>query len=118
MQFICRNKFLIDVVVIIAIVVEIVIGYIINKISDAEFNLLSKHNIILLVILVILVSILIGCKLIENHASKHIQKKRLQKAFQENGGYEAVVEEMKSCIKKHDYKTIRELKKVVDFVEK
>lgn len=113
-----KKKVKIDTFIIIGILVELPIGIIINIMSDKEFNLLSKHNIILFAILAVLVIILIVCRLTENHVSKHMERKRLQKAFQDNGGYEAVVEEMKICIQKHDYKTIRELKKIVDFVEK
>lgn len=38
--------------------------------------------------------------------------------FQENGGYEVLADEMKICIRNHDIKAIRELKRMADIIEK
>ncbi len=118
MRFVHKNKRAINAVLIISMILDIFIGFIINKISDAAFNLRSTHNIVLLVIFVVAIIALICCKLIETSSSTRLKNKKLQKAFQDNGGYEAVVDEMKSCIKKHDLKSLKELKKMVDLIEK
>ncbi len=118
MTFILKNKRAINVVLIISIVLDVLIGFIVNKISGEAFSIKSAHNIILLLFLIMAVAALICCKLIEFNVSTTARNKKLQKAFQENGGYETIVDEMKSCIKRHDLRTLKDLKRMVDIIEK
>ena len=118
MNFFLKHKTKINIVIIVSIILDIVIGFMINKISSEEFDITARHNIIILVILAILIVFLIVCKIVESNTSARAKTKRLQKAFQDNGGYEAVVDEMKNCIKTHDLKSMKELKKMVEIIEK
>lgn len=113
-----KKKTWINVIGSISIIVELIAGFVINKMSSDGFDFWSRHNIALYVVLVITVIIMMFCKFHENNVSKRAKQQKLQKAFQDNGGYEAVVDEMKNCISRHDFRTIRELKKIVDYVEK
>ena len=40
------------------------------------------------------------------------------KAFLDHGGYDLVAEEAKECIKKRDYRSLKDLKKMIDLVER
>lgn len=118
MNFFLKHKTKINVVIIISIILDVIIGFMINKISSDEFDITARHNIVILVILSVLIVALIVCKIIESNTSTRAKTKRLQKAFQDNGGYEAVVDEMKNCIKQHDLKSMKELKKMVELIER
>ena len=118
MNFFLKHKTKFNIAIIVSIILDVIIGFIINKISSDEFDITAPHNIVLLLILAVLIVALIVCKIIESSNSTRAKTKRLQKAFQDNGGYEAVVDEMKNCIKKHDLKSMKELKKMVDIIER
>lgn len=113
-----RNKKVIDILFVIGIVIEFAISFIINLLSQEDFNIFDTHNIVLFVIFIVLVIVYIICQIIIRKANPKKKNKRLQKAFQENGGYEAVVGEMITCIEKHDYKSIKDLKKIVKYIER
>lgn len=118
MGFLSKNKNVINILFAICIVIDFVISFIINLLSQDVFDIFATHNIILFLVLILLVIIYIIFQIIIRNANSKKQNKRLQKAFQENGGYEVVVHEMKTCIEKHDYKSIKELKKIVNYIER
>lgn len=118
LNFLSKNKKSINIIIVIGVIADVLIGFLINKVSEEKFNLLDTHNIWVCSVLVLLVLVYIFCQIFLKDDSTKVKNKRMQKAFQDNGGYEAVVEEMKSCIEKHDYKSIKELKKIVDYIEK
>lgn len=118
MSFLTKNKKRINIIFVVGILLDLGIAFLINKISQNDFNILAGHNIVTCVVFCMLVIAYIICQILIKNGTTKVQKKRLQKAFQDNGGYEAVVGEMISCIEKHDYKSIRELKKIVDYIEK
>ena len=117
MNFRTKN-IIVHILFILGIILDLGISFFINKVSQEDFNLLSTRNIISVIILVTLI---IGYIVVQVLLKKDITKnpkKKLQKVFQDNGGYETVVNEMKSCIEKHDYKSIKELKKIVEYIER
>lgn len=106
------------VVVCVSLILDLAVAFIINKLSSDTFDFAATHNIVMCIIFIVLVLLLIIFKVAENNEPARSQRKKLQRAFQENGGYEAVVDEMKNCIKKHDLKSMKDLKKMVDMIEK
>ena len=118
MNFLTKNKKAVNAIYIVSVVLDIGIGFLINKVSQDGFELFAGHNIVISVILVLLTLAYIACQVVMRAGTAKIQRRRLQKAFQDNGGYETVVDEMKHCIERHDYKSIKELKKIVDYIER
>lgn len=113
-----RTKFIINILFVVSILLDLGINYLINIFSQDDFNLFATQNIISGIILILLIIIYIIIQvLLKNDVTKN-PKKKLQKVFQDNGGYEAIVDEMKTCIEKHDYKSIKELKKIAEYIEK
>ena len=117
-RFIVKNKLLLNFLLAASIVIDVLIAIIGNILTQEAFNLLSKRNLILCAVFVVLVILLIICNLIQQNATPQNKTKKLQKAFQDNGGYEVVVEEMKKCFQTHDAKSLKDLKKMVDLLEK
>lgn len=113
-----RHKNKITIIYAISVIIDIVIAYIVNQISQETFDFTSIPNIILGILLVIFTVIYIICQILINKEPKKSKNRRLQKAFQENKGYETVVDEIKKCLQKHDYKNAKQLKKFIDYVEK
>ena len=113
-----KNKKVLNFIFVISCLLNIAICYFINITSQETFNLFDTHNIIICIVFVLIVIAYILCQIAIKTRSPKSHNKRLQKAFQDNGGYEAVVNEMKTCIENHDYKSFRELKKMVDVIEK
>jgi len=107
-----------NVSISVAIVLEIIIAFLINFFSDSDFDIFSKRNILLIIVFVFLVLLLIVCNIIQHNTSRHTRNKKLQKAFQEIGGYETVAEEVKTCIKQRDLKSMKDLMKILELVEK
>ena len=118
MNFVVRNKSTVNGVIAFSIVLDVIISVIVNVISEEVFNLLSRRNLVLLGILMALVALLIICSIIQHQASPNVKTKKLQKAFQESGGYEVVAEEMKKCFVEHDMKSLKDLKKMIEVIEK
>ena len=46
------------------------------------------------------------------------RSRKFQKVFHDNGGYEAIVDEMKVSLRQHDYKTFNKLKRIAEDMEK
>ena len=113
-----KNKKIITLIFVLRLFLDICISFLINIVSQEEFNILDIHNIVALVILFVLIILYITCHLLLRDRAPKTQNKRLQKAFQENGGYETVAKEMNKCIVNRDYKSIKVLKKMVDYIEK
>ena len=118
MEFFAKNKIVIQAVMILSEVLDIVIAIIVNLLSQADFSILSPHNLIMCGILVMLVVVHIICSIIQHNATLQARNRKLQKAFLEHGGYDAVAEEMKECIKHRDYRSMKDLRKMVDLVER
>ena len=116
--FLIKKKRIINIVFVISVLLDIGISFIVNLLSQTDFDIFATHNIVLLSVLLVVVALYIICQLVMRNFGSKKQNRRLQKAFQDNGGYELVVDEMKSCIEKHDYKSIKELKKIVNYIEK
>ena len=116
--FVIKNKIILNIILACSIVVDVIIAIIINILTQEAFNLFSKRNLILCAILVILIILLIVCNLVQHNTAPQTKSRKLQKAFQDNGGYEVVVEEMKKCFQAHDAKSLKDLKKMVDLLEK
>ena len=118
MNFIVTNKSAVNGFIALSMVIDVIISILINILTQEEFNIFSKHNLILCGILVFLVILLIICNIIQHNAAPQTKSRKLQKAFQENGGYEVVVEEMKKCFVEHDAKSLKDLKKMIELIEK
>ena len=103
---------------ILSEVLDIVIAIIVNLVTQADFSFFSLHNLIMCGILVILVVAHILCSVIQHNATLQARNKKLQKALQDHGGYDTVAEEMKECIKHRDYRSMKDLRKMVDLVER
>ena len=112
------KKLIVNILFVAGIILDLCISFFINKVSQEEFNLLSTSNIITGIVLLVLITAYIVIQVVLKKDVAKNPKKKLQKAFQDNGGYEVVVDEIKSCIEKHDYKSIKELKKIVEYIEK
>ena len=111
------KKSIVHILFIAGIILDFCIGFFINKVSQEEFNLLSTSNIITGIVLSVLITAYIVIQVVLKKDIAKNPSKKLQKAFQDNGGYEVVVDEIKSCIEKHDYKNVKELKKIVKYIE-
>lgn len=118
MEFIVNKKIEIQAILIFSEILDIVISVMINLVTQADFTILSPHNLITCGILIILIAAHIICSVIQHNASLETRNKKLQKAFQEHGGYDVVAEEMKECIKHRDYRSMKDLRKMVDLVER
>ena len=112
------KKLIVNILFVAGTILDLCISFFINKVSQEEFNLLSTSNIITGIVLSVLITAYIVIQVVLKKDVAKNPKKKLQKAFQDNGGYEVVVDEIKSCIEKHDYKSIKELKKIVEYIEK
>ena len=113
-----KHKNKITIIYAISVVADIVIAYIVNLISQEKFDFKSTPNVILGILLVLFTIIYIICQILIHKEPKKSKNKRLQKAFQENNGYETVVDEIKKGLQNHDYKNAKQLKKFIDYVEK
>ena len=109
----CINR-----VYFVSIMLELAISFFLNKLSQEGFDILAPRNIIIFVVFCVLTISYIVCHMIlKNYTGKNPQK-RLQKAFNEQGGYEFIVNEMKLCIEKRDYKNAKKLTKLANFIER
>ena len=117
MNFLIKNKKLVNLFFVISEVVDATYNIVINILSQDKFNMFSKHNITTGVIFVVLLVIHILCKIAIKNSTASGQKHHLQKVFKESGGYEVVVKKMMTCIENDDYKRIRDLKKIVNYIE-
>ena len=113
-----NNKKLANVVYGIIIFIELFINYLMNKISQEEFSFFSERNIFWFVILILTTVIYICFKIMLRKDDPKDKQKKLQKAFQDNGVYDAFAKETKLCIEKHDYKNVKLLKKMMDYIDK
>ncbi len=118
MGFIINRKIEVHAIMILSEILDLIIGVIVNLVTESKFDFLSLHNLILCGILVLLVATHILCSIIQHNASLQARNKKLQKAFQEHGGYDIVAEEMKECIKRRDYRSMKDLRKMVNLVER
>lgn len=113
-----RGKGVFKLISIITIILDIIVNFLINKFSSSDFDFSAPHNIWAIVIFAISALTLIVCRILEYNYSVKTRSKRFQKVFQENGGFEAIVDEMKDCLKKHDYKSFNKLKHIAENFEK
>ena len=118
MNFILKNKGAIHAIMAFSEILDIFVAIIINLVTQTEFSFLSLHNLILCGVLILLVTVHIICSIIQHNASLQTRNKKLLKAFQEHGGYDTVAEEMICCIKQRDFRTMKDLRKMVDFIER
>ena len=118
MGFIEKRQVFLNFIISISCIIDVFIGIIINIISDKPFNLTNTNNIIIVSILVILVLIFIICNICINKYSAQVNAKMLQETFSKCGGYETAVNEMKACIKDGDKKRLKDIKKMIELVEK
>ena len=118
MDFIVNKKIETHAIIALHEVLDIIIAVIVNLVTQDEFTLFSLHNLVMIGILVFLVAAHILCAIIQHNASSKTRTTRLLKAFQEHGGYDTVAEEMKDCIKRRDYRSMKDLRKMVDLVER
>ena len=113
-----KPKKCINIVYLASIILDLVIGFFLNKISQDGFDIGAPRNIIIFGVFGVLTIGYIVCLMIlKNYTGKNPQK-RLQKAFNEQGGYEFIVNEMKLCIEKRDYKNAKKLTKLANFIER
>lgn len=113
-----RGKGIFKTIIIISILADVLVAFLINKFSASDFDLSAPHNIWMIIILVVLVLVLIVCKIIEHNYSVKTRSRKFQKVFRENGGFETIVDEMKDCLRKHDYKSFNKLKRIAEDFEK
>ena len=113
-----KKPFILNLLFVIGVILDIFISFVINIISQHDFNIFAPHNITACVILVILIILYIVCQLLIRNKTTKGQKRLLQKSFKDNGGYDKVVKEMITCIETHDFKSVKELKKVVKYIER
>ncbi len=118
MNLIVKNKVTIHAIIALSETLDVIIAIIINLITQSEFNFMAPRVLIPSGILVLLVAAHIACSVIQHNASLQARNKKLLKAFQDHGGYDMVAEEMIGCIKHRDFRTIKDLRKMVDFIEK
>lgn len=117
MGFLIKNRKTINISITISCVVDVVIAFIVNILSQTPFTLLNTKNIVLGIILIILILALILCNIIINTQASDVRHKKLQKAFQQSGGYDVVATELKSCIQDGNIKKLKNLKKMVKIIE-
>ena len=113
-----RGKGRFKLIIVISIIAELLVAFINIKFSADDFYIWAPHNIWLIVIFAVLVGILIVCKIIEHNQSVRTRSRKFQKVFRDNGGYEAIVDEMKVSLRQHDYKTFNKLKRIAEDMEK
>lgn len=118
MNFYSKHATKIKVTIATSIVLDVASGIIVNIISSEGFDISDGHNVVFVGLLVVLTAVLIVCRIAENGVATRSKTKKLLKTFQENGGYEVLADEMKICIRNHDIKAIRELKRMADIIEK
>ena len=103
---------------IIAELSDIVIGIIINLITQEPFNILSASSLILGGILILLIIIHISCSISQYNSSPKTKSKKLQKAFQKHGGYDVLAEQLITCVKDRDFESFKNVKKMAEWVER
>ena len=118
MGFFTKHRKAINIVIALTIIAESLLSVVINLLTQGEFSFLSRHNIVLFIIFIVLIVLLIVFNIIQYNIGPKTKTKRLQKAFQENGGYEVVVDEMKKCFREHDMDSLKDLKKMIEIIEK
>ena len=109
---------MLNIVISAMCILDIAIAFIINKLSQTPFSLWKKENITLFVILIFLASLLIICNISITLYNKIGNPKKLQKAFQQSGGYTIAAQEMATCIKTGDVKKCKDIKKMLKVIEK
>ena len=102
----------------ISCIVNVIIGFIINIMSQAPFILWSKKNVVIFAILIFLVTIQIVCNIIINSHTNKGRPKKLQKAFQQSGGYNVAAFEIQNCIQMGDLKKCKDIRKMIRMIEK
>ena len=99
-------------------ILDFIIAVIVNIITQEEFTLFSTHNLIMCGFLIFCIAAHIICGIIQHNASPQTRNKRFQKAFLDHGGYDVLAEEAKDCIKRRDYRSMKDLVKMAHLVEK
>lgn len=118
MKFLNNNKRIVRTLMCVLYVVDIAINILMNRISDESFDLLSTHNIVTLVVFAILILVHILIETLVFDPSPRRQRKKLAKAFEDNGVYDVAAMEISRCIQCHDFKSAKRIKKTMDFLEK
>lgn len=118
LTFFQNNKKIINIVLIASCVLDSIIGFIINIVSQNGFDINSTHNKVVLVILAFCVFLLCAFQVFLNNTKQKNKNKQLQKAFKEHGGYDTIADEMMKCIKCQDYESVKKLKKIAEYIEK
>lgn len=112
-----KKRWVFNSIIAFMCISDIIIAFLINKLSGTPFSLRKTENVIASIVLVILVICLIFCNIWVSHPTKNAKPKKLQKAFQECGGYEAAANELKACIHDGNFKKLRDIKKMVKTIE-
>lgn len=118
MNFIVKNKGAVHAIMALSYILDILVAIIINLLTQEKFSIFSLHNLVSCGILVLLVVAHIICSIIQHNASLQTRNKKLLKAFQEHGGYDAAAEEAIDCLKRGDFRTMKNLRKVLDVIER
>lgn len=118
MDFFVKNKVMIHVGIALSEVLDVIIAVIVNLMTQEDFTFLSTHNLVMGGFLAFCITAHIACSIIQYHASPKNRNKRFQKAFMEHGGYDVLAEEAKECIKHRDYRSLKDLTKMVDLLER
>lgn len=118
MDFFVKNKVIIHSFIALSEILDFIIAVIVNLITQESFTLFSTHNLIMCGILVFCIAAHIICGIIQHNASPKTRNKRFQKAFLDHGGYDVLAEEAKDCIKRRDYRSLKDLTKMVDLLER
>ena len=103
---------------IIAEISDIIIGIIINLITQEPFDIFSTSSLVLGGIFILLIIIHITCSISQYNSSPTVKSKKLRKAFEKHGGYDVLAEEMISSVRDHDYESFKNIKKMADMVER
>lgn len=99
-------------------ILDVSIGIIKNLIFDKSFNVKSTFNIIIIAIFVLLIIIYIILRAITSNMTVKSDSSQIHKACKQNGVYDSIANEMIDCVKKHDYKNVKELIKIAKYIEK
>lgn len=119
LEFLARKKKILNTAIIITGILDIVLAFIVNILSQTPFSLWKKGNIVAFIILIVLTVIMIVCNLIINyHNNNKARPKKLQKAFQQSGGYDIAAQEMSNCIKSGNLRKCKDIKKILKVIEK
>ena len=118
MDFFVKNKVIIHTGIALTEILDVIIAVIVNLITQEEFTIMSTHNLIMCGFLLFCIAAHIACSIIQHNASPKTRNKRFQKAFMEHGGYDVIAEEAKECIKHRDYRSLKDLTKMVDLLER